>query len=72
MELEEFEELCGNVPINDLKKIKEYINKNFVSKDKIRERIEQLRMSGGSNGRDNTENLVRELVSEILQELLEE
>ena len=36
MELEEFEELFGNIPINDLKKIQEYINKNFVSKDKIR------------------------------------
>lgn len=72
MSNEEFEELFGNVPFENINKIKEYINKNFVSKDKIRERIEQLRMSGGSNGRDNTENLVRELVSEILQELLEE
>lgn len=39
MELEEFEELFGNIPINDLKKIKKYINKNFVSKDKIRDKI---------------------------------
>lgn len=41
MELEEFEELFGNIPINDFKKIKEYINKNFVSKDKIREKINE-------------------------------
>ena len=41
MELEEFEELFGNIPINDLKKIKEYINKNFVSKDIIRGKIKE-------------------------------
>ena len=37
MSNEEFEELFGNVPFENIEKIKEYINKNFVSKDKIRE-----------------------------------
>ena len=40
-------------------------------KQKIKDKIEKLKMSGGNNGRDNIENLVRELASELLQELLE-
>lgn len=36
MSEEEFEELFGNIPINNIKKIKEYINRNFVNKSKIR------------------------------------
>lgn len=41
--IEEFEELFGNTPFENIKKIKEYINKNFVSKDKIRELKEKYK-----------------------------
>lgn len=44
----------------------------YVSKAEIKDKIEDLKMSGGSDGKDNIENTVRELVIEVLQELLEE
>lgn len=34
---EEFEELFGNVPINDIEKIKKYIFQNYIPKSKIKE-----------------------------------
>lgn len=42
----------------------------YVSKAEIKDKIEDLKMSGGSDGKDNIENTVRELVIEVLQELL--
>lgn len=68
MSNEEFEELFGNTPFENIKKIKEYINKNFVSKDKIREKLKELKQEGSyfSNGYyDSGAKL-------ILEELLEE
>lgn len=35
------------------------------------DKIKELKLSGGSDGKDNVENLVRELTIDILQELLE-
>lgn len=45
---------------------------DYIPKSKIKEKIEELNMSGGSNGQDNIENLARELAIEILQELMED
>lgn len=56
MSEEEFEELFGNIPINDLKKIKEYINRNFVSKDKIRELKEKYENKCAVLGRNSNNN----------------
>lgn len=42
MSNEEFEEIFGNVPIENINKIQEYINKNYISKLKIEELIYQL------------------------------
>ena len=42
MSKEEFEEIFGNVPIENINKIQEYINKNYISKLKIEELIYQL------------------------------
>ena len=45
MSNEEFEDLFGNVPIEDIKKIKKFIRDNYVSKEAIivlKERIHQL------------------------------
>lgn len=51
----------------------EYIKKeNSIPKQKVKDRIEGLKLSGGSNGKDNVENLARELAIEVLEELLEE
>ena len=43
-----------------------------VSKQIIKDKIEDLKMSGGSDGKDNTENTARELAIEALQNILEE
>ena len=44
---------------------------NYINKQVVIDRMEELKLSGGSNGKDNIENLVRELTIDILQELLE-
>ena len=47
-------------------------NNGFIPKQKVKDKIEELKLSGGNNGKDNVENLVRELAIEILEELLED
>lgn len=39
---------------------------------KVKDKIEKLKLSGGSDEKDNVENLVRELAIEVLEELLED
>ena len=43
-----------------------------IKKQKVKDKIEDLKMSGGSDGKDNTENTARELAIEALQDILEE
>lgn len=43
-----------------------------IPKQKVKDKIEEIKLSGGSNGKDNVENLARELATEVLEELLEE
>ena len=45
---------------------------NVIEIQKIKDKIEDLKMSGGSDGKDNTENTARELAIEALQDILEE
>lgn len=40
-EAEEFEYIFGNVSFEDIKKIKDYIQKNYISKDIVREKINE-------------------------------
>ena len=44
---------------------------NVIEIQKIKDKIEDLKMSGGSDGKDNTENTARELAIEALQDILE-
>ena len=44
----------------------------MIPVQKIKDKIEDLKMSGGSDGKDNTENTARELVIEVLQDILDE
>ena len=46
--------------------------RQMISVQKIKGKIEDLKMSGGSDGKDNTENTARELAIEALQDILEE
>ena len=55
----------------DNTQFEEYMSQ-FVPKQKVKDKIEELKLSGGSNGKDNVEDLARELVIEALEELLEE
>ena len=43
-----------------------------IKKEKVKDKIEDLKMSGGSDGKDNIENTARELVIEVLQDILDE
>lgn len=43
---------------------------NSIPTQKVIDKIKELKLSGGSDGKDNVENLVRELTIDILQELL--
>lgn len=40
-EIEEFENIFGNVPFEDIKKIQKYVEERYVSKEKIRELINE-------------------------------
>lgn len=53
-----------------IKMAKEVID-NSILKQVVIDKIDELKLSGGSDGKDNVENLVRELTIDILQELLE-
>ena len=55
----------------DNTQFEEYMN-GFIPKRKVKDFIKELKLSGGSDGKDNVENLARELAIEILEELLEE
>ena len=48
------------------------LKENVIPVQKIKDKIEDLKMSGGSDGKDNTENTARELAIEALQDILEE
>lgn len=52
------------------KSCKEFMS-NYIPKQAVIDKIKELKLSGGSDGKDNVENLVRELTIDILQELLE-
>ena len=44
----------------------------MIPVQKIKDKIEDLKMSGGSDGKDNIENTARELAIEALQDILDE
>lgn len=43
MNEKEFEELFGNTPFEDIKKIQQYINKNYIPVQKIKDKIKELK-----------------------------
>ena len=73
-ELEENNKLerANKTYINSIQSITPVLLEDYIVKEKIREKIEELKLSGGSNEKDLVENKARELVIEILEELLEE
>ena len=49
--------------------IKKEVKQEF--EQKVKDGIEELKLSGGSNGKDDIENLARELIIDVLEKLLE-
>ncbi len=72
MNEEEFEELFGNVPFENIKRIQEYINKNFIPIQKIKDKIEKLKKDETNKYYDMfLEDRDLENTIKVLQELLE-
>ena len=74
MNEEEFEELFGNTPFENIKKIQHYIDKNYIPKQKIKDKIEELKQKAINYGIfiDKDESFNIESKISVLQELLEE
>ena len=67
MKEEEFEDIFGNVPFENIKKIQKYIEDNYISKDKIRDLIKELEKQ------DKEIRFSKNyLIIPVLKELLEE
>lgn len=70
MNIKKFEELFGNTPFEDIKKIQQYINKNYVPIQKIKDKIEELEEEKEYYySREKIEELNDKI--QVLQELLE-
>ena len=56
---EEFEEIFGNVPFENIKKIKKYIQENYISRDEIEKYLkdEQERFEVYKRGSETNESL---------------
>ena len=54
------------------KQIMSAYDKGWIPIQKVKDVIKDIKLSGGSNGRDDIENLVRELIIDVLEELLED
>lgn len=76
MKIEEFENIFGNVPFDELKKINKYIADNYIEKSKVREKIEDIEKFEVEHELDfkafyRIEDLKRIEIA-VLQELLQE
>lgn len=78
MNEEEFEELFGNIPFENIKRIQEYINKKYISVQKVKDKIEELKNNidylkrfKDWNEKDYTNEDIINNILEVLQELLE-
>lgn len=72
-ELDEQVKMLDEAYIGTIKESKKWfdISHNSIPKQAVIDKIKELKLSGGSDGKDNVENLARELTIDILQELLE-
>lgn len=68
---EEFEELFGNVPINDIEKIKKFIFQRYIPKSLVKEKIEEVINKGEYDNKKNMEDVMfRQGYYKALEELL--
>lgn len=75
MNEEEFEELFGNTPFENIKKIQHYIDKNYIPIQKIKDKIEEEKLPliivGGRRNKRTLEYGIKLGRRQALQELLE-
>lgn len=78
MNIENFEELFGNTPFENIQKIQQYIKNNYIPTQKIKNKIEELEKSKQEYKEENTidEDYFFDMngynsVIFVLQELLE-
>ena len=73
MNIQDFENIFGNVPFKNIEKIKKYIQDNFISRDRVEVTIEELTETKEKYaiGKPNYQNELQYAI-EILQELLKE
>lgn len=71
MSNEEFEEIFGNVPFEDIEKIKKFISDNYVEKNKIIKLILDYSTPSKKNKRNITDENLQKVVQEIIN-LVEE
>ena len=72
MNEEEFEELFGNTPFENIKKIQHYIDKNYIPVQKVKDNIKKLEIKKekARGERDILERFAIEKSINSLQELL--
>lgn len=69
-ELEEFEDVFGNVPFENIKKIQDCIEEKYIPKQKVKDKMEKLNKEI-KNG-DEVDAIFKIKQQQILQELLED
>ena len=76
MDIQEFEELFGNTPFEDIEKIKKYIFQNHIPKSKIKEKIEELRKEPLKIKQNDKYYFVTDaynkIIIQVLQEIIED
>ena len=56
MNEKEFEELFGNTPFENIKKIQHYIDKNYIPVQKVKDKIEELNKAYEDSKDENGES----------------
>lgn len=71
--IQEFEEIFGNVPIDDIDKIKKYLFENYIPTSLVKEKIEELKQKAISYGTfiDKDESFNIQSKISVLQDILE-
>ena len=73
MNEEEFEELFGNTPFENIKKIQHYIDKNYIPVSLVEEKIEEINKAYEDSKDENGESqyYYPDYTIRVLEELLE-
>lgn len=75
MNIENFEELFGNIPFKNIEKIRQYIDKNYIEVQKVKDKIEELQ-NGPLKINENNKyyyetDAYNKIIIQVLQGLIE-